>query len=92
MLLIRITGPSDKHHFRKIDHGPILGSYFMVMIDHKKKGTAPITQQEQATVKLLPYQRKKTAILPEQDGSKKKRPMPLFYNKPIYKGKKHDFL
>jgi len=64
----------------------------MVMINHRKQGTPSITQQKQATVKLLPYKKNKTTILPEQDGSKKKRPMPLFYNKPIYKGKKHDFL
>ena len=50
----------------------------MVMINHRKQGTPSITQQKQATVKLLPYKKNKTTILPEQDGSKKKRPMPLF--------------
>ena len=60
------------------------------MIKHtKEKAPSPVLQK-QAKIKLLPYQNSKIIALPEQNASKKEKQMPLFYNKPIYKGKKHE--
>lgn len=92
IFLIKITGHGDTHHFRKRHHDSILSNYCMVMKNQKKLDTPLLTHQEQVTVKLLPYQRDKTTISPEQNASQKKKETPLFYNKPIYRVKKHDFL
>jgi len=56
-----------------------------------KKQEALSILQKQAKIQLLARSSKVTS-LPENDTSKKEKPMPLFHNKPIYKGKKHDLL
>jgi len=45
---------------------------------------------KQVNIKLLPYHSRDRIVLPESNNSKKKMQIPLFYNGPIYRGKKHE--
>jgi hypothetical protein len=61
------------------------------MIDHKKQKDLTSIMRKQMHTRLLSYH-SKTTPFPGSNGATKEKQMPLFYDKPIYKGKKHELL
>jgi hypothetical protein len=60
------------------------------MPSQKKQKTPSPMVNKQVNIKLLPYHSRDRIVLPESNNSKKKMQIPLFYNGPIYRGKKHE--
>jgi hypothetical protein len=59
------------------------------MINHDKQKALTAMLKKQMHIKLLVYYGKATS-LPDSSGSRTKKQIPLFYDKPIYKSKKHE--
>jgi hypothetical protein len=61
------------------------------MVNRKKQKDLISILRKQMHTRLLSYHSKTTPSA-GSNGEAKEKQMPLFYNKPIYKGKKHELL
>jgi len=61
------------------------------MVKKKQQKSALLAALKEVKIKLLPYKGNNSIQSLEQKVSKEKAEMPLFDNRPIHKGKKHEF-